>query len=67
LVKPETVVLVARTVVALKPPGEAVTVYPMTTEPPLLAGAVHDTTAEALPAADVTATGALGATNILKE
>jgi hypothetical protein len=57
LVSPVTVAVVGPAVLALAPPGDAVTVYPVTGEPPLLAGAVHDTTAEALPAIAVTAIG----------
>ena len=45
LVRPGTVTDVAPVVVAVKPPGDAVTVYPVMGEPPLLAGVVHDTTA----------------------
>jgi len=32
-------------VVHVYPPGDEVTVYPVIVEPPLLAGAVHDTVA----------------------
>ena len=45
LLNPETVAVVAPEVVAVAPPGDAATVYPVITEPPLPAGAVHDTTA----------------------
>src|SRR5450631_3322474 len=47
LVRPVTVAVVAPAVAAVRPPGLAVTVYPVTGQPPLLAGAAHDTTAEA--------------------
>jgi len=60
LVRPETVAVVAVVVLAVAPPGDAVTVYPVTAEPPLLAGAVQVTTAEALPGVAVTAVGAPG-------
>jgi hypothetical protein len=60
LVKPATVADVAPVVVALSPPGDAVTVYPVIADPPLLVGAVHDTTAEALPAAATAPVGAPG-------
>ena len=42
---PATVAVVAPDVVAVAPPGDAVTVYPVTADPPLLAGAAHDTLA----------------------
>src|SRR5664280_1735427 len=58
LVRPATVAVRAPPVVAVAPPGVAVTVYPVIGEPPLLAGAVHDTTAWALPAVAVTPVGA---------
>jgi len=45
LVKPLTVTLVPMIVVAVAPPGDAVTVYPVIVEPPLLTGAIHDTRA----------------------
>lgn len=45
LVRPVTVAVVAPVVVAVRPPGVEVTVYPVSGEPPLLVGAVHDTTA----------------------
>jgi hypothetical protein len=60
LVRPETVAVNAPVVVAVAPPGVAVTVYPVIGEPPLLAGAVHDTAAWLLPAMAVTAVGAPG-------
>ena len=60
LVRPGTVAVRAPVVVAVAPPGLAVTVYPVTGEPPLLAGAVHDTAAWLLPAMAVTAVGAAG-------
>ena len=40
-----TVAAVAPVVDAVRPPGAAVTVYPVIGEPPSLTGAVHDTTA----------------------
>jgi len=46
LVRPVIVaVLAAPVVLTVAPSGDAVTVYLVITEPPLLAGAVHDTTA----------------------
>ena len=45
LVSPGTVADVPTIVVAVAPPGDAVTVYPVIAEPPLLAGAVQVTTA----------------------
>ena len=47
-------------VLAVTPPGDAVTVYPVIGEPPLLTGAVHDTAAWAFPGVAVTAVGAPG-------
>jgi hypothetical protein len=61
LVRSVTVAEVAPVVVAVRPPGAAVTVYPVTTEPPSLAGAVHDTAAFEFPAVAVTPTGGDGA------
>ena len=52
--------VVAPVVVALRPPGDAVTVYLVIPEPPLLPGAVQVTTAAALPAAPDTLVGACG-------
>ena len=46
--------------VALAPAGLEVTVYEVMALPPLLAGVVHETLAEALPAVAVTAVGAPG-------
>jgi hypothetical protein len=60
LVRPVTVADVAPVVVAVRPPGEAVTVYPVIAEPPSLAGAVHDTAAWAFPAVPLTPVGAPG-------
>ena len=61
LLKPVTVAEVATPdTPADAPPGDAVTVYPVTTEPPLLTGADHDTAAEAFSAEPVTAVGAPG-------
>ena len=45
LVRPVTVAVVPMIVVAVAPPGDAVTVYPVIAEPPLLAGPVQVTTA----------------------
>jgi len=42
------------------PPGEDVTVYPVMSDPPLLAGAVKETDAEASPAVADTPVGAPG-------
>src|SRR5690242_16617248 len=51
LVRPVIVALVAGAATLTdKPPGAAVTVYPVIALPPLDAGAVHDTVAWALPA-----------------
>ncbi len=47
-------------VVAVKPPGEDVTVYCVIDAPPLDAGAVHETVASALPLAAYTPIGAPG-------
>jgi hypothetical protein len=63
LVRPVTVADVAPVVVIVRPPGAAVTVYPVTAEPPSLAGAVHDTTAAVFPAVAVTPVGTPGATD----
>jgi hypothetical protein len=63
LVRPVTVAVVAMIVLALAPPGEAVTVYPVTGDPPLLEGATHETRAWVLPAVAVTAVGAPGTVN----
>ena len=60
LVRPVTVAEVAPDVVAVAPSGDAVTVYPVIGKPPLLAGAVHDTTATPFPAEAVTAVGTPG-------
>jgi hypothetical protein len=45
LVRPVTVAVVPMIVLALAPPGDAVTVYPVTGDPPLLEGATHETRA----------------------
>jgi hypothetical protein len=45
LVNPGTVPVVAPAVLTVAPPGDAITVYPVIAEPPLLAGAVQVTTA----------------------
>src|ERR1035437_3034199 len=55
-----TVAVIPMIVLKLAPPGDAVTVYPVIAEPPLLTGAVHDTTAWAFPGVAVTAIGAPG-------
>src|SRR5260370_40582659 len=56
-----TVALVAVPVaVAVNPPGDEVTLYPVIGDPPLEAGAVQVTVAWALPAVAVTAVGAPG-------
>jgi hypothetical protein len=51
---------VAPVLLAVRPPGEAVAVYSVIVEPPLLAGAVQDTTAAALPGVALTPVGAPG-------
>jgi hypothetical protein len=43
LLNPVIVAVVAPAVLAVLPPGVAVTVYAVTAEPPSLTGAVHDT------------------------
>jgi hypothetical protein len=60
LARPVTVAVVAPVVVALFPPGLAVTVYPVIGDPPSLAGAAQDTTAWASPGVAVTPVGAVG-------
>jgi len=60
LVNPVTAAVVAPVVVAVSPPGAEVTVYPVIADPPLLAGAVHDTTAWAFPGTADTPVGAPG-------
>ena len=65
LVKPLTTVDVAPEIVAVAAPGEAVTVYDVIAEPPLLAGATHDTVADVLPATAVTDVGAPGTVGAL--
>src|SRR5664280_338319 len=60
LVRPVSVAWVAPVVVAARPPGEAVTVYWVTAAPPLLLGAVQDTTAAVLPGVAATRVGAPG-------
>ena len=59
MVRPVSVVDVPATV-ALAPAGLEVTVYEVMALPPLLAGALQETDAEALPAVAVTAVGAPG-------
>jgi hypothetical protein len=46
-----------------EPPPDAVTLYPVTAEPPSLAGADHDTSTEVSPATPVTFVGAPGKPN----
>jgi hypothetical protein len=58
--RPATVAVVAMTVVVVAPPGDAVILYPVIAEPPLLAGAVHDTTAAVSAGVAVTPVGAAG-------
>ena len=60
LVSPETTHSVAPVVVHVCPPGDAVTVYPVTALPPSLAGAVHDTVTWPLPATPDTPDGGSG-------
>ncbi len=48
--------------VPVKPPGFAVTVYPLIAAPPVFAGAVKVTLASVLPAVAVPMTGAAGTT-----
>ena len=60
LTRPVTVLVVAPVVVALCPPGDAVTVYLVMAEPPLVAGAVQLTTARPLPATACTELGEPG-------
>lgn len=47
-------------VVQVRPPGVEVAVYPVIVEPPELAGAAHETTAEPSPAVALTLVGAPG-------
>jgi hypothetical protein len=61
LVRPLTVQDVAPVVVQVLLPGDEVTVYPVMALPPSLAGAVHDTEAEAFPGVADTPVGAPGA------
>jgi hypothetical protein len=61
-VSPGTTTVLAPVVVALAPPGVAVTVYPVTAEPPLDDGALHDTDACVSPAVATTFVGAPGTT-----
>jgi len=63
LVKPVTVTVVAPVVVANCPPEE-ITRYPVTTDPPLLVGAVHDTDTCPSPAIALALVGAPGATTV---
>jgi hypothetical protein len=61
-VRPDTVHVVAPVVVQVALPGEEVTVYPVMGVPPVLAGAVQETTSwfVAVPAAPVTPVGTPG-------
>ena len=61
LVSPATVGDVAPVVVAVRPPGEAVTAYAVIASPPSFAGAIQLTTASVFPAVAVGAMGASGA------
>lgn len=47
-------------VVHVRLPGDEVAVYPVTADPPVLVGAVHETTALPSPATPLTPVGALG-------
>ena len=59
MVRPVTVAVVAApTEVAVKEPGEDVTVYPVIAEPPLSVGAVHVIVAFVLPPVATTEVGA---------
>jgi hypothetical protein len=60
LVRPVTVAVVAPSVLANISPGLAMTEYPLMAEPPSLAGACQDTTAERSPGIAVTPVGAPG-------
>jgi hypothetical protein len=60
LVSPEIVPEVAPAVATVLPPGLAVTVYPVITDPPALAGAVQETAATLSPAVAATAVGFVG-------
>jgi len=62
LVKPDTVELRPAVVIPAHAghAGDGAIVYPVIGEPPLLTGAVHDTTADALPGTAVTPVGAPG-------
>jgi hypothetical protein len=60
LLKPPTVALVAPSVVAVEPPGCALTVYRVMGLPPMLVGAVHVTMAEATPGIATTFVGESG-------
>jgi hypothetical protein len=61
LVRPVTVADVAPVVVAVRPPGEAVTVYPVTGDPPSFAGAIQSTCADPFPEVAETTVGGSGA------
>ncbi len=65
LVKPPTTADVAPEIVAVAPPGLAVTVYDVIGLPPVEAGATHDTVADVLPATAVTDVGAPGTVGAL--
>jgi len=60
LVSPDTTHSVAPVVVHVCPPGDAVTVYPVTALPPSSTDAVHDTVTCALPATPDTPVGGSG-------
>src|SRR5450631_2248474 len=59
--RPVTVTVEAPVVVAVRPPGDAVTVYPVIGDPPLLTGAVHDAIAWPFPGVAATPVGVVGA------
>jgi len=60
LVSPVRFAIVSPVVVTVLPPGVAVTVYPVTADPPSPTGSVHDSAADALPASASTPVGGLG-------
>src|SRR5450631_970994 len=64
-VSPVTIAEVAPVVVAVLPPGVAVTVYLVIADPPSPAGAVQDTTAWALPTVALAPVGAEGAVGVV--
>ena len=60
LVRPDTSAEVGPALLAVRPPGDDVTVYPVIALPPLDAGAVQVTVAWVLPAVATTLVGAPG-------